>query len=172
MPLRRRLMWCQWCRSTYKNDYDDVGNYNDELEDDKVILSMFTHLFQWKQVLYWNFIWQIISTVSTRIHLWVTEGSNSQFLWRFLMLTSRVPVSAVHFGRASVYVWVFYYARPEAGNGTQGHSINTERQQARLINLLSIWCSIKRLWWNIWIFMYADSATHNVVFPYRRPSMN
>jgi len=40
MPLRRQLMWRQWCRCTYKNDdvHDDVGNYNDELEDDKVIL--------------------------------------------------------------------------------------------------------------------------------------
>lgn len=88
------------------------------------------------------------------------------------MSSSRVSVSLMRFGRISVYVWVFYYARPEAGNGTQGHSINTERQQARLINLLSIWCSIKRLWWNIWIFMYADTVTLNLVFPYHRPSMN
>jgi len=110
--------------------------------------------------------------ISTWIHSWVTEGTNSQFLCRFLMSSSRVPVSLMHLGRISVYVWVFYYARPEAGNGTQGHSINTERQQARLINLLSIWCSIKRLWWNIWIFMYADTVTLNLVFPYHRPSMN
>lgn len=110
--------------------------------------------------------------ISTWIHSWVTEGTSSQFLCRFLMSSSRVPVSLLRLGRISVYVWVFYYPRPEAGNGTQGHSINTERQQARLINLLSIWCSIKRLWWNIWIFMYADTVTLNLVFPYHWPSMN
>jgi len=170
MPLWLQLMWCQWCRCTYKNDDDNVGNYNDELEDDKAVLLVYS--YSKKKLVLYNFILQIIRMISTWIHLRVSEGTNSQFLWRFLMSSSRVSVSPVRFGRISVYVWVFYYARPEAGNGTQGHSINTERQQARLINLLSIWCSIKRLWWNIWIFMYADTVTLNLVFPYHRPSMN